>query len=226
MQSSFRTRKLKVPKKKGTPFLPFILFLIIIIIICYFFWQRKKNVDRNKLAANYENTLQRSEQSVKSDSIVYESATDSLKIVAETQKVSEKIIPSELSNITESDLNIFSDKYDTALKLFYSEQYNESIKILSELKQKFPSHSFAVNCQYWIGECYFGLKDFQIALDTFQKVLAFGESNKSDDTIMMIGRCYYKMNDKINAKFYFNKLLLEYPTSEYVSKARLHISRL
>ncbi len=226
MKSPSRSYKLKIPKKKKTPFLPFILFFLIILVIIYFFWQKKRGVNSINTDAKIENTQQSSFLTVKQDSIDNNSEFDSQQIMTESQKVRESVDPSDLRNITESELNNFSDKYDNALRLFYTEQYNDAIKILTDLKQKYPSHSFAANCQYWIGECYFGLRDYNTALESFQKVLVFGESNKSDDTIMMIGRCYYKLNDKINAKFYFNKLLLDYPKSEYVSKARLHIARL
>ncbi len=226
MKNPSRSHNLKIPKKKKTPFLPFVLFLLVILVIIYFFWQKKRDVNDINTAVQIENSQQSSYLTVVQDSVTDQSDFDSLQIATERQKVRESFNPSELSTVTESDLNLFSDKYDNALRLFYTRRYNDAIIILSELKQKYPAHSFAVNCQYWIGECYFGLRDYNTALEAFQKVLVFGNSNKSDDATMMIGRCYYKLNDKINAKFYFNKLLLDYPESEYVSKARLHIARL
>ncbi len=42
----------------------------------------------------------------------------------------------------------------------------------------------------------------------------------------MIGRSYQKMGDKINARLYYNRLLNEYPNSEYLDKAQWHMSRL
>ncbi|MBN2410930.1 tetratricopeptide repeat protein [candidate division KSB1 bacterium] len=226
MKNPSRSSYLKIPKKKKTPFLPFILFLLVILVIVYFFWHKKRDVNRINTAVQIENSQQSSYLTVVQDSLNTTADFDSMQIVSERQNIRESMGASELSSMTESDLNLFSDRYDNALRLFYTEQYNDAIRILADLKQKYPSHSFAVNCQYWTGECYFGLRDYNTALDAFQKVLVFGESNKSDDSIMMIGRCYYKLNDKINAKFYFNKLLLDFPKSEYVSKARLHLARL
>ena len=221
-----RSRQQKIPKKKKTPFLPFILFFLIALVVIYFFWQKKRDVNSINTSAQIENTQQSSYLTVTQDSTANISEIDSLGTVSDSQQVMDAVETTEINKFSETDLNNFSDKYDSALRLFYTEQYNDAITLLSDLKQKYPTHSFAVNCQYWIGECYFGLRDYNTALESFQKVMQFGKSNKSDDATLMIGRCYYKLNDKINAKFYFNKLLLNYPQSEYISKARLHIARL
>lgn len=120
----------------------------------------------------------------------------------------------------------FSDAYEEALRNFYSRNYEEAIRIFTELKNNFPNHKLASNCQYWIGESYFGMGDYAKAAEAFQAVFNYSFSYKKDDATLMLGRCYYNLHDIERAKSYFQGLLTEYPDSEYVEKARQWLSRI
>ncbi|MBN1996769.1 tetratricopeptide repeat protein [candidate division KSB1 bacterium] len=119
----------------------------------------------------------------------------------------------------------FSIAYEKALGNFYSRNYSQAISDLQSLKERFPYHKLVSNCQYWIGECYFGMGNYQKALESFRDVFNYGFSYKKDDATLMLGRCYYKMNDRENAKNYFQELLDSYPDSEYIDKARQWLAR-
>ncbi len=119
----------------------------------------------------------------------------------------------------------FSVAYDKALGHFYSRNYSQAISEFQSLKERFPYHKLVSNCQYWIGECYFGMGNYTKALESFRNVFNFGFSFKKDDATLMLGRCYLKLNDRENAKNYFQELLDSYPDSEYVSKAKQWLAR-
>ena len=60
----------------------------------------------------------------------------------------------------------------------------------------------------------------------FEKVLAFTKTNKNDDAQLKLGLCYIKLGDKERAKIAFQKLVDNYPTSEFVSLAKRFISQM
>ncbi len=234
MQSRARMpqKQLKKPSKKFSliPFLILFVVLLVIILVYWHFKARSSNLDSFTVVEQNTSNITYEEQEnlqAMQDSVIETPVEEPL--VTETELVAEpeqdiKETP-EIQQSNEYTAN-FSDKYDSALKLFYATKYQQAMDIFLELKSQYPEHSFQVNCQHWIGECYFGLENYTNALAAFQKVLTFGKTYKTDDALLMIGRSYQKMGDKINARLYYNRLLNEYPNSEYLDKAQWHMSRL
>lgn len=120
----------------------------------------------------------------------------------------------------------FSVDYEEGLRNFYSRQYQAAIETFQMLLVANPDHRLSSNCDYWIGESYFGLGDYYSAKESFQKVFAYDFSYKKDDATLMLGRCFQKLGDYPNARFWLESLLRDYPDSEYVAKARQHLNRL
>lgn len=120
----------------------------------------------------------------------------------------------------------FKSKYQEALGQFKSRNYQNALSLFSELILSDPNNSLSDNCQYWIGECYFALINYNQAIAEFEKVFSFANSNKSDDAQLKLGICYIKLGDKSQARAEFDRLLSVYPDSEYRSLAQKYIARL
>jgi len=124
------------------------------------------------------------------------------------------------------DMSDFSSSYEQALQQYYSREYDSAIYLFSMLLETSPTHRLSSNCQYWLGECYFGQSDYSMALDAFQKVLAYDQSFKKDDALIMMGRCHIFLGDKQTALSMFNQLMNEFPDSEYYQKAQYYANGL
>ena len=118
------------------------------------------------------------------------------------------------------DLSDFASSYEQALQQYYSREFDAAIYLFSMLLETSPTHRLSSNCQYWLGECYFGQSDYTMALDAFQKVLAHEQSFKKDDALLMTGRCYIFLGDKQTALSMFDQLMNQFPDSEYFQKAQ------
>lgn len=114
----------------------------------------------------------------------------------------------------------FAQSYQGALQTYRSRQYREAISKFETLLTQNRSHSLSDNAQYWIGESYYGLGNYQKAITSFEKVFTFSNSNKDDAAQLKLGLCYMKLNDNVKAREEFQKLINDYPTSESVSLAR------
>jgi len=114
----------------------------------------------------------------------------------------------------------FQEEYDTALGLFNKGQNDKAIASFQAILDKSRNHSLADNCQYWIGECYYGKAQYHKAIVEFEKVFTYTVSNKKDDAQLKLGLCYLRLEDKENAKREFTRLLSRYPKSEFVNLAR------
>jgi tol-pal system protein YbgF len=120
----------------------------------------------------------------------------------------------------------FKNKYDQALMLYNDRKYRQAIQLFDDLLNQGASNSLVDNCQYWKGECYYGLSDYNQAIIEFQKIFAFDKSNKFDDAQLKLGLCYLSIGNKEKAKKEFEKLLFDYPDSEFVNKAKSYLAGL
>lgn len=120
----------------------------------------------------------------------------------------------------------FKSRYQSALNQFNSRSYQAALASFMDLIATDPNNSLSDNCQYWIGECYYALGNYNQAIAEFEKVFSFPNSNKTDDAQLKLGLCYMKLGDKQQARAEFERLMSNYPKSEYVSLAQRYIARL
>jgi len=120
----------------------------------------------------------------------------------------------------------FQERYQEARQLYLGKKYRDAIQKFQALLDENMRHSLSDNCQYWIGESYWGLGDYQQAAIAFEKVFTFQNSNKDPDAQLKLGLCYRLLGDKERAKQEFQKLIDHYPSSEYVSLARKYLAEL
>jgi len=126
----------------------------------------------------------------------------------------------------ETDVSDFATSYEGGLRQFYSRNYDQSIYIFSQLLEVQPNHRLASNCQYWIGECYFGLQNYSNALNAFKNVFSFEASTKIDDSLIMMSRCLIFQGESNSAKEMLEQLLDEFPDSEYIAAAEKYLGQL
>ncbi|TKJ42424.1 hypothetical protein CEE37_01715 [candidate division LCP-89 bacterium B3_LCP] len=114
----------------------------------------------------------------------------------------------------------FQNDYDRGLQKFREKWYMEAAAIFKQLLRQNPNHQLADNSQYWLGECYYAMKQYENALAEFEKVFTFPGSNKADVAQLKIGLCWKQLGKYPEAREQLIRLLSSYPDSEYVSRAR------
>lgn len=120
----------------------------------------------------------------------------------------------------------FANVYTEALALYNARKYQQALAMFDDLLARNESNDLVDNAQYWKGECYYGLRDYNQAALEFQKVFMFSNSNKLDDAQLKLGLCYLRLGDRDRARIEFNKVIENYPDSEYVARAQTYLSRL
>ena len=117
-------------------------------------------------------------------------------------------------------------RYDNALNNFNSRNYRAAIIEFTELSNEFPQNKLIGNFIYWIGESYYGMKNYSAAIEAFKNVTKHKTSHKYDDALLMAGISYLKLGDGTQAKLQFEELLDKFPNSEYSGKARRYLQSL
>ncbi len=118
----------------------------------------------------------------------------------------------EIDDQSEKNIDAKS-KYENAIKLLWSNNYDEALKELQELKTLKPK-DLMPNIQYWLGEVYYAKKDFD------QAVLEFGEglknypdSIKGPDNMLKLGLSFSNLSKKTEACNVLIELEFKYPDS-------------
>lgn len=117
-------------------------------------------------------------------------------------------------------------EYDQALELFKQRGYQEALAIWTGLLNTGAPEGLESNCHYWVGECYYAMRQFSEALTHFQHVLEYPQTTKKDDAQLKIALCYEQMGDRARAREEYQKLIDQYPVSPYVSRARERMGKL
>lgn len=115
------------------------------------------------------------------------------------------------------------DAYRAAYASFHDRQYETALGQFAEIVATAPASNRADNAQYWMGECYYGLGKFRQALTEFTKVFAYPGTEKDDDAQFKMARCYLALGETDKAQAAFQKLLDEFPESEYLERSRKEI---
>ena len=119
----------------------------------------------------------------------------------------------------------YQAKYIEALSNYQNAEWNLSLDGFKFLIQADSNHDLADNCQYWIGEVYYSLKDFKRSIKEFEKVFSFPGTNKSDDAQFKLGLCYVNIGQLDKAKQEFESLLEFYPNSEYYKRSQEYLQK-
>ncbi len=115
--------------------------------------------------------------------------------------------------------------YNDAMAKFKKHNYEEALHEFDVLKDS-ATGQIKNNSDYWCGECLNGLKKYDEALKVFETVMDTKGSAKRSAAAFMIGRVYEHMKQNDKAKTAYQYVVDNFPTSEYVGKAKEEIDKL
>jgi tol-pal system protein YbgF len=117
--------------------------------------------------------------------------------------------------------------YDSALKEILNRNAEKALPLFIDFVGRYPKHELTDNAYYWIGECYYSIKKFGLALENFMIVNErFPESGKAADALLKMGYSYVELGDKARAKEILTDLISRYPDSAAADLARKKINSL
>jgi tol-pal system protein YbgF len=110
---------------------------------------------------------------------------------------------------------------DAAQRDFARGNYQLAVSGYEEYLETAPESDMADDAQYWIGESYYSLEDFDRAIQEFLKVRdIYPEGNMVAAATLKIGYAFLRKGDCATARRYFETVINEYPDSNEAALAR------
>lgn len=148
--------------------------------------------------------------------------TPALASLRTTQPVATEVKPDEPSQV---DNGRFA--YEEAWKSLEQKNYREAIARLNEFLRKHPRSEFADNAQYWIGESYYALKEFDRAILEFDAVRRkYPGGEKVPAALLKQGFAFAELGDKVDARLILQELIARYPETKEAVKAKEKVKSL
>lgn len=126
----------------------------------------------------------------------------------------------------QSTPNTADELYQQALQLVQrGGDFGQSRSLFKQFIQQYPAHDLTVNAMYWIGETYYGDKQYESAILQFQDVIQkYPEHQKIPAALMKQGLAFYALGDTNNAQVILQKVISNYPESPEAQKAQTRLS--
>jgi tol-pal system protein YbgF len=118
-------------------------------------------------------------------------------------------------------------RYERVLGLFRDGDLEGARQGFAGFIEDYPNSPLAPNARFWLGESYFGKKDFQRAIEAYDKVeIDYPGSEKVPAAILKKGYAYLALKDRKRASSAFKQVVTLYPKSTEAGKASDRLAQL
>ena len=118
-------------------------------------------------------------------------------------------------------------EYERLRALFLSGDLDGAKEGFAAFLRNHPNSELSPNARYWLGESYYGKKDYRQAIDSYDRVeLDFPKSEKVPAALLKKGYAYLAMKDIKRATSAFKQVATAYPRSYEAGAASDKLSQL
>lgn len=116
---------------------------------------------------------------------------------------------------SDPDSDAAGAEYRAAVELVKSGSKDEAVAALRKFLENHARHEYADNAQYWLGEAYYGAKDYKNALMEFRATIeTYPRGNKVPDALLKVGYCYSALGQTEKARAVLEQVVNLYPKTE------------
>ena len=135
--------------------------------------------------------------------------------------------PVKLAPVKKASPAQVARQYQSALAALESGRPQAAMPLFQNFLVLHPETLLAANAGYWLGECYYTLKQYDAAISAFKDVVAQHPAHeKAAAAMLKAGYSYALLDDAVNAKFYLETLIRDFPSSQPAALARTRLASL
>ncbi len=141
---------------------------------------------------------------------------DRSKIIEQTNVSPSKPRSPTQTKPSDQELAFYRQNYE----MLQTGDFRGAFQGFRQFLQQHPRSALASNAQYWLGECYYGQRQYSQAIREFEQVLTYHpNSRKVPAALLKIGYSHLGLQDPKAARLMFRQLLRSYPKSRAAAKA-------
>ena len=115
--------------------------------------------------------------------------------------------------------------YESGRDLYNNGKYEQALVSFKSFLDTYPKSDLADNAQYWMGECYMELKQYNYAFLEFGKVIKnYPDGNKVPHAMYRQALAMLKNGESVGAKLVLKNLIKMYPESPEATDAEKKLS--
>ncbi len=112
------------------------------------------------------------------------------------------------------------DLWKLGTQAFEAARYNEALDIYKRLAQTYPTHARADDAQYFRGQAYTNLKDWDNAIAAYQQLVQkFPDSDLADDGMYFAALAAQSLKNCTEARTYLGIVKAKYPKSNVAKQS-------
>jgi tol-pal system protein YbgF len=120
-----------------------------------------------------------------------------------------------------ADAQAVQDAYDQAFSALRNGQFVQSARQFRAFIQQHPHSALTPNAYYWLGESYYTVQNYDVALQTFQHLVEqFPDSDKTPGAMLKAGYCQDALNKDDAATTTLKSVIAKYPGSSVAKLAQ------
>lgn len=117
--------------------------------------------------------------------------------------------------------------YTAALAQYRSGRYTSAAAAFRRFVGRYARHAYADNAAYWLGECFYDLKNYRLALKMFRRVVEqYPNGNKAPAALLKMGFAYLRLHEKQNARTVLAQVVQIFPRSGVARLATRELAKL
>lgn len=175
-----------------------------------------KNIDENGNVIEFSGSSasnSRSISPVTSPEIERLAKGEKLKVVSVEQTKVSKTHTTKKEAKQDSESEVLNE-YKEAYELYRSGDSRTALVKFRDFLKKNPNHPYSDNAQYWIGECYYDMRDYVSAREEFKKVINdYPDGNKVPDAMLKLALSSQMLKLFEEAREMYTNILLSYPST-------------
>ncbi|PID38905.1 MAG: tol-pal system protein YbgF [Proteobacteria bacterium] len=117
--------------------------------------------------------------------------------------------------------------YTKALTTYRKGRYSAAASAFRAFVGRYTKHAYADNALYWLGECFYDLKNYRLAVKMFRRVVEqYPNGNKAPAALLKLGFAYLKLKEKKNASTVLAQVVEIFPSTGVARLATRELARL
>jgi tol-pal system protein YbgF len=107
------------------------------------------------------------------------------------------------------------DTYRAALQAYREGQVTKAIELFRQFLRSGTDPDLQDNAQYWIGEAYYSMQDYNRAIIELNEVLLkYPQGDQVAGALLALATAFADSGDKIDARLILQKLITDHPSTE------------